>query len=338
MSRKPPPKKKSFPFFLLLVCIACAWFVLRSAAPVLPKLSEPPHLYVQPSRQDLRLTLLSAIHKAHHSVNLVMFGLSDPTLLNTLQKKEKENIPLTIYYDPTGSPSIRKLFQKGVAHPIHHSGIMHQKILVVDEGLVFVGSANFTPQSLRMHDNLVVGLVCPKVARFLLDHPPFTPGYLRTLVGGQDLEFWLLPDTKGHALADLKKHLRTAQKTLRVALFTLTHPALVDELIYAHKRGVKVTVLVDLHSSLGASAKAVEALRKAQIPVLCNKGVGLLHHKFAWIDEHTLICGSANWTKAAFTKNSDLILILHNLTKEQKGELSQLWKRIEAMAAPPQAT
>ena len=295
----------------------------------LPAPSEPPRLYSNPSREDLRLTLLNAIDQARSSIFLTMFGLSDPSILRALNTKLKARIPVAIYYDVKGSPDIRKTLPGASIHPVLQSGIMHHKILILDEETVFLGSANFTTQSLKMHDNLVIGLANQKVARFLKERVPHTTGYLRTLVGGQDVEIWLLPDLKGHALTDLKKQIKLARRTLRIALFTLTHGALIDEIIKAKKRGVEVSVVIDMHSGLGASATAVETLKNAGVRVLHSQGVQLMHHKFVYIDEQTLVAGSANWTKAAFAKNSDCLLILHNLNREQKTFMNSLWRRIE---------
>ena len=103
-------------------------------------------------------------------------------------------------------------------------------------------------------------------------------------------------------------------------------------MIAAQKRGVHVTVVIDMHSGLGASAKAIQLLAQHQVNVLFSQGVQLLHHKFVWIDDQTLLCGSANWTKAAFDKNSDCILALHHLTSKQNKFMTRLWNRIETEA------
>ena len=95
------------------------------------------------------------------------------------------------------------------------------------------------------------------LAQFIIDNAPLSSGYLRSMVGGQEIELWLLPDPRGHALQDLRKKIRYAHKTLQIALFTFTHPALIDELIAAHKRGVFVTLIIDMHSALGASFQAI---------------------------------------------------------------------------------
>jgi phosphatidylserine/phosphatidylglycerophosphate/cardiolipin synthase-like enzyme len=209
---------------------------------------------------------------------------------------------------------------------------MHQKILICDRETVFIGSANMTSASLTMHDNLVVGLKSQKVAQFLIEKSPQSPGYLRAMVGGQDVEIWLLPDPRGHALQDLRKKIRSARESLKIALFTFTHPALVDEVIAAQKRGVLVTLIIDMHSGLGASSTAVERIKKAGIRVLMSKGIQLMHHKFILIDDQTLVTGSANWTKSAFYKNSDCILVLHQLNDDQKNFMSRMWTRLESEA------
>jgi len=333
--RPPPllqtkPTKPRFPWILLAVVLFCIWFVWESIVPHLPQPNEPPCFYSNQCQQDIRSTLLSAIRGAHSSVRLVMFGLSDRSILSALSEKIKENVPTTIYYDTSSSPKIFRYLKGGNIHPIKNIGLMHQKIAIFDKEMIFIGSANMTSASLRMHDNLVVGLMSRTVARFLEEHEPYSPGYLHTSVGGQTIELWLLPDPRGHALTELRKKIRNARRSIRIALFTFTHQGLIEEVIDAHNRGVAVSVVVDMHSGRGASAKAVEKLKKGGVPVFLSQGVQLLHHKFIYIDEQTLVTGSANWTKAAFYKNSDCILALYHLNGEQKRFMSRLWSQIES--------
>ncbi len=328
-------KKRPFPYLLFTACVFCIWLIWSSLTPSLPELSKPPKLYANPSREDLRLTFLSAIRKSQKSIFLCMFGLNDAPILKAISDKTRLGMPVTVYYDSKGSPDIRKTLAGAEIHPILLSGIMHQKILILDDETVFLGSANFTKQSLKMHDNLVIGLASQKIAQFLKTKVPHTNGYLKCLVGGQNVEIWLLPDPKGHALTDLKKKIRQSSRSLRIALFTLTHHVLVDEIIQAKRRGVDVTVVVDMHSALGASKDAVDSLQKAGVRTLLSQGVQLMHHKFAYIDERILVMGSANWTKGAFEKNSDCLFILHNLNQEQKSCMNKVWHNLETGAKGP---
>lgn len=245
-----------------------------------------------------------------------MFGFNDPPLLQALSKKK---FPITIYYDKKNSPA---LLGDGV-HPISSPGLMHQKILILDEETVFMGSANFTGPSLKMHDNLVIGFKSKEIASFLQENAPLKSGQFQSTVGGQDVEIHLLPSA--NALEDLKNKIKMATKTLYIAIFTLTHPELTQEIINAKNRGVDVTVILDMHASLGASAKALKSLEDDGVRVLLSQGLQLMHHKFAYIDETLLISGSANWTKSAFTKNHDCLITLYNLTQEQKHFMNKIW-------------
>jgi phosphatidylserine/phosphatidylglycerophosphate/cardiolipin synthase-like enzyme len=298
--------------------------------PVLPVLGEPPRLYSNQCQQDLTLTFLEAIRRAKQSVYMVMFGLSDPAILKALAKKTAESIDPVIYYDTNGSPNLYRALKSCELHPIRQIGLMHHKILILDNETVFIGSANMTTPSLRMHDNLVIGLASKQISTFLKQKVPYSSGHLRAPVGGQLVDLWILPDPNGGALSELKKKLRGAHRSIQAALFTFTHPSLADELLMAHKRGVDVSVIIDMHSGLGASSKTIAALQKAGIRVLYSQGVQLLHHKFVLIDDLTLAAGSANWTKAAFTKNSDCLVILHHLNEEQKSFMKSLWRRLSA--------
>jgi phosphatidylserine/phosphatidylglycerophosphate/cardiolipin synthase-like enzyme len=328
---KKPKSKFSFILFFLVIFCASVGFVILSVAPNQPKASEPPLLYSNQIHQDLRLTLIDAIRQANQSIHLVMFGLSDPAILDALAHKD---IPTSVYYDVNGSPKLWSALPNAQLHPVRGYGLMHQKILILDKETVFIGSANMTTASLRMHDNLVIGLKNKKVAKFLIDKTPDSSGYLEATVGGQKVELWLLPDPRGHALHDVKKKIRMATKSLRIALFTFTHPTLIDEVIAAHKRGLSVSVIIDMHSGLGASHKAVDQLKNAGVRTYMSRGVQLLHHKFILIDDRTLLSGSANWTKAAFYKNSDCIIVLHNMTEDQKTFMNTLWHKIESEAQP----
>jgi phosphatidylserine/phosphatidylglycerophosphate/cardiolipin synthase-like enzyme len=323
------------PAAFIVVCGYSVWLIFCSLHPPLPLIDEEPRLYSNQCQQDLRLIYVNAILQSHRSINLVMFGLSEPAILNALAERAKHGIPTTIYYDAAESTQLANTLGQADLHPVQIGGLMHQKILILDHDLVFIGSANMTASSLCMHDNLVVGMRSGPIADFLMKRIPYSSGFLQTMVGGQEVELWLLPDPRGNALASLRHQIRKATRSLKIALFTLTHPSLCEEIIAAKKRKVDVTVVVDLHSGLGASSKAIRLLQQNQIKVLFSQGVQLLHHKFVWIDDQTLLCGSANWTKAAFEKNSDCILALHHLTREQKKFMKNLWNRIETEAALP---
>ncbi|MDE3055352.1 MAG: phosphatidylserine/phosphatidylglycerophosphate/cardiolipin synthase family protein [Verrucomicrobiota bacterium] len=322
--------------FLFSLLLFCGWLVWKTLTPSLPKPEAPPQFYSSQCGQDLTLTFLEALRGAKDSIDLTIFGLTDPSILNELDRKGKEGVKTNIFYDFNGSTDLRLALPHCTLHPVVAQGLMHQKILIIDDKEVFLGSANMTPHSLQMHDNLVIGFISPQIASFLKNRTAARgAGSLCTFVGGQELQLWLLPDAKREALEELRNRLRSSKKSICAALFTFTHPVLLKELLSAYARGIEVTLVIDMHSGVGASSKCVEVLRKAGICVLFSQGVQLLHHKFVIIDETTLITGSANWTQAAFAKNSDTLLVFPKLTEKQKEYMQSLWRRLRLLSKEP---
>ncbi|MBS0628868.1 MAG: hypothetical protein JSS30_01430 [Verrucomicrobia bacterium] len=257
---------------------------------------------------------MQALKRANQSISLQIYELSDPSILALLQKKHERGIEVKIFHDK------KRTLPKGLpAQPVKSKGLMHRKILVIDGALVLLGTANFTTQSLKMHDNLILGLWHPELATTLKG--TYTLGTIQ-------IGCYLLPEMSGPAITALGEAIEGAKQTIQVAMFTLTHPDLVGKLANAQKRGVKVTVAIDRYTAMGASKKAVEQLQEAGAEILLNQGSQLLHHKWAIIDSKTLVLGSANWTAAAFAKNHDCLLILENLPPSEQKVIKVIWKQV----------
>jgi cardiolipin synthase A/B len=320
--------KYLFIFFIFVILAIYLNLIVTSLSPVLPKPNQKPIFYSNQMRQDLKMTYIKALKKAKKNIHLVMFGLSDSNIINILNMKSQKNIKMKIFYDKRSSTENLNLKSDQVFQ-VKSKGLMHQKILVIDNSLVFLGSANFTISSLMMHDNLIIGFVSPKIAKFLSEKTPFNQGNISAKISGQKIEIWLLPDLKNKALSRIISLIDSAKSSIQLAMFTFTHPLLAESLINAKNRGVNVKVAIDYQTKGGASKKVIEKLNDEKITILFNRDIKLCHHKYLLIDNKTLICGSANWTKAAFKNNSDCFLILHNLDSKQKKFMKKLWKTIQ---------
>lgn len=253
------------------------------------------------------------------SIDLWMYAATDPFLLQRLEKKAGEGVHVALRFDKRGgTPPLPSCL-----HPtmMKSKGLMHRKIVITDDQIVFLGSANMTTSSLQLHDNLSVGLYHPGLARFLKSPPQTTYTFQ---IGEPQMqgEIWLLPDTK--ALGKIEKLIDEARSYIFIAMFTLTQGHLIDALIRAHQRGVSVKLALDRYTAHGASKKAVKKLSSAGIEIYLSAGLPLLHHKWASIDQQQLILGSTNWTEAAFRKNEDVLLFLSELT-------GPLQKQIDSM-------
>jgi len=338
-TRKSTPQQLIVGLFVALIVLIATWISETTNSILPPSEGHPAELYSNQLRQDLKQVFLNGIQEAKQSILLVIYTLTDSQIIEALKQKSKEGVSVKVLCDGKACPTLsRRLGLTVKTTNLYPSGLMHQKILVTDEKHSWIGSTNLTNESLKMHGNLVAGLYSPTLAAFLKNKAEnMTQGVRHPHkifnIGDQKIEFWFLPDDH-QAVPYLLNMLETAKKSIRVAMFTFTRQDFAQALIDAKKRGDQSDVVIDYNSGQGVSAIVVKLLKNGGVPVRLSSGTGLLHHKFAYIDENILINGSANWTKAAFTKNDDCFMILHNLKPEQKQFMNQLWDVILADSAP----
>jgi phosphatidylserine/phosphatidylglycerophosphate/cardiolipin synthase-like enzyme len=122
------------------------------------------------------------------------------------------------------------------------------------------------------------------------------------------------------------REIAQAQKTIDIAMYNLTTREISQELIKAKERGVQIRVFLDQGEANGRYSKARYLLDKG-IDVRFYSGTGLMHNKFAVIDNGVLITGSFNWTAAAERENQENLLIItdENVVKQYLQRFEILW-------------
>ncbi len=96
-----------------------------------------------------------------------------------------------------------------------------------------------------------------------------------------------------------------SQKTLDIAIYSITHPAIAAAILDAQKRGVEIRMVADRVQAAGNSS-LVDELLSAGIPLkIGNTGRAIMHHKFSIVDKRGLQTGSFNYTKGASFENSE---------------------------------
>jgi len=117
-----------------------------------------------------------------------------------------------------------------------------------------------------------------------------------------------------------------AQKTIDIAMYNLTAREISQELIKAKERGCQIRVFLDQGEGNGKYSKGKYLLDKG-INVRFYAGTGLMHNKFAVIDNRVLITGSFNWTTSAERENQENLLIITDETvvKQYSQRFEMLW-------------
>ncbi len=122
--------------------------------------------------------------------------------------------------------------------------------------------------------------------------------------------------------------IRSAKKEIFVAMYYFTSRPIAQAIVDAKKRGVDVKVLLD-ESQLTEKFSKYKYLLKSGIDIRIDKGEGLMHNKFAIVDNRILITGSYNWTRSAEVRNRENLLIIDNrfLAERYILEFKRLWRK-----------
>lgn len=111
-----------------------------------------------------------------------------------------------------------------------------------------------------------------------------------------------------HSIADAcVRTIESAQKTLDVCCHEIDNKKIIDAIVQAQQRGVRVRVVTeqDYTDDLGP-----QTFRQVGIPVLTDNRSELMHNKFMVIDEHLVWTGSFNFTENCAYKNNNNAVVL----------------------------
>lgn len=123
------------------------------------------------------------------------------------------------------------------------------------------------------------------------------------------LEVYFSP--RGECTDAIIRELKKAKNSVLVQAYSFTSVPIAEALVNAHKRGVKVEVILD---------KSRKAEKKSSAPFLSDRGVqvkidatrGIAHNKVMIIDGEIVITGSFNFTKNAEENNAENLLVIHD--------------------------
>jgi cardiolipin synthase A/B len=259
----------------------------------LPTERDPVQFY----SKNLSHTLLTAIDRAKESIEISVFRLSDPSMLGALARAQDRGVKVSITTDKGSRAYHCFPWEKA-----EKSGLMHEKILLIDDVQAYIGSANFTEDSLLAHKNLITGFYSKKLVDVIREGTPTSTVH----VGNYSLEIWRLPSKNNAPIERIQNLLDSAGESIKLSMYTLTEPNLIDALISGHKRGVDVQLDLDRNSW-----KAIDKLKNEGVTTTIANRYPLTHNKDVTIDKNVIILGSANWTKSAFKRNKDIFVIIN---------------------------
>ncbi len=294
------------------------------------------------NQNTLNESVYELIDQAQSSILLMSFTFSDPTLISILNQKASEGIDIHLVIDRDHIGSLTAILHPSIKISTRQTGEghVHHKIIVVDRVYIWLGSANFTPNSLVGSKNLAIGCYSPEIGKELYQEAAYivsqgqrkgiTP--LFCYYENQLLELYVLPhnqperpslvETSINEIAKQKliSLFDNAQHHINVSIEQLTFKDASRALIRAHQRGVVVEVFTP-----HLNDDAVKLLIKEGVNVKLGRNI---HHKFALIDNKILLNGSPNWSMNAFSRSDESFIVLNNISPEQIAIMNSVWQSI----------
>ena len=123
------------------------------------------------------------------------------------------------------------------------------------------------------------------------------------------------------------------QKSVLVQAYSFTSAPIAKALLSAHKRGVKVEVILD-KSQRKEKYSSADFLAHAGIRTLIDSAHAIAHNKVMVIDGEIVITGSFNFTKAAEEKNAENLLVIRDKALAEK--YIRNWQEHEGNSEPYQ--
>ena len=123
-------------------------------------------------------------------------------------------------------------------------------------------------------------------------------------------------------------YINDAKETIDVAVYAINNDAIVDSLIRAYERGVKIRILTD-RVQAGQKSSKVPVLEEIGIPLRRHRRYRIQHDKFAVFDGKRAVTGSYNWTNSATRKNAEncVFFVRRNKTVgEYQSRFNALWR------------
>ncbi len=275
--------------------------------------------------------IIDSIDQAKTSIYLAMYSFTNKNIKQAIIDAKARGVEVKIITDKEykNKEVFKELRDTGitVADDDTDDKTMHDKILVIDDTVVYVGSANYTVYAFyRNHENIlkltdknIASRYKAKVQKLLAGDNSAVPSYKSDYI-----DIYFSPE---HNIENIiKEHIDKAKISIQVLAFAFTNKLLSDSLIQAHSRGVKVEVVFDKDQDKYQSYSKYSELKKAGISVKLDTNPKKMHDKVMIFDSDVVISGSYNFTNQANDKNDENIVLLRdkNIITKFKDEFKKI--------------
>ena len=159
-------------------------------------------------------------------------------------------------------------------------------------------------------DGKYVLVILPALALFVWFGPrPTTAAGMNEESRQVEVDAYFSPD--GDCEARILSEIREARRDIRVQMYLFSSQRIATALVDAAERGVDVRVVLDASEKKKRWSKW-RVLKEGGVKVRFDDAHTTANCKVLLIDDHTVVTGSYNYTKAAESKNAENIVIIRH--------------------------
>jgi phosphatidylserine/phosphatidylglycerophosphate/cardiolipin synthase-like enzyme len=281
--------------------------------------------------------VVAALDQAKKTIDIASFDFNLPSVASALARAEGRGVAVRVVLDEKNGTQVLRASDAPDKNPFNalqtlaaahipvvdggrSNGLMHDKFVLIDSAILFVGSWNMSyNDTFRNNNNLLritnKTLIANYQAKFdemftarrfgarsMVGAP--TP---RLMVDSEVVENYFSP--RDGVMSKLVALVRGARKSVHFLAFTYTNPNLAAAMIAQSRAGVQVQGVVE---NRGASQGALPGLFRNNVAVQTDGNQYTMHDKVIILDDQTVVTGSYNFTQTADKYNDDNVIVLHD--------------------------
>lgn len=271
-------------------------------------------------------TIAADVDAATQRVDVATFDLDLPRIGEALIRARQRGLAVRVAVDGENlaAAEVAKLTGElqNAGIPVffdEREAFMHNKFVVLDGNVVWMGSANLTVNDVYRNNNNMLRIVEPQLAaNYTAKMDDLMAGTGGTdggsvlispslTVGGANVVNMFAPDDP--ITDEIIARLNAAEQRIDVLAFAYTSDTIAQAMIQAKQRGLAVRGVMESRNSKGTGSE-FQPLQAAGIDMHTDGNCYIMHSKTIIIDGRTVITGSFNFTRAAQVQNDENVLII----------------------------
>lgn len=314
----------------------------------LPRMDRP-----QAQANGVDSALIALIDSAQKTLDAAMYRIGHQTVITALQRACTRNVTVRLVTDQSLAEEFFSAYSQLQDLPCvtlktdvnadareRFEHTMHHKFAVIDGAVVWTGSLNWTDRELFFDANNALVIRDERLAQIFTTE--FEEMFLKDRFGQQKYDGKIFTRLRTYTIGSatvgvyftpsgapqkiVRDAIRNAQKSIKIAMFYFTDDLLMAELAAAHARGVQIDAVWDFRGWERFEDSEIDDALRLGIGIV-DALPGLVHHKFAVIDDKLVITGSTNWSDSGFFSNDENLFVIES--PELAAQFSQHFERLK---------